>query len=148
MTTEEMELERAAVRLGTHSLRLRLLEARAAQARGERGERGPQGPPGPKGDKPAHEWQGTALRFEEPSGEWGELVELRGPRGERGGFGGGGSTTIINQGGGGTGNASFVPTIIRAGDTFTVPIDTQVLWSSDIDIEGILEIDGLFIQVD
>lgn len=78
-------------------------------ARGARGETGPQGAPGQrgakgeKGDKgdtgpmPAHEWQGTKLRFEKPEGGWGELVELRGPKGARGdrgpgGMGGAGGT--------------------------------------------------------
>ncbi len=60
------------------------------KARGEQGQRGPRGP---KGDKPDHEWVGTALRFEKPDGEWGDLVDLRGPKGARGdrGAGGGGS---------------------------------------------------------
>lgn len=44
---------------------------------------------GPNGDKPDHEWIGTGLRFEKPDGEWGELVDLRGPRGPRSSVGGG-----------------------------------------------------------
>lgn len=44
-----------------------------------------RGAPGPV---PAHGWQGSALRFELPSGEWGSLVDLRGPQGERGSDGG------------------------------------------------------------
>lgn len=52
---------------------------------------------GPKGDKPAHEWVGTGLRFEKPDGEWGELVDLRGPRGARSSAGGGaGIGTLID----------------------------------------------------
>lgn len=64
------------------------------KARGAPGPRGPQGPQGPKGDKPAHEWQGTRLRFENPDGTWGDAIDLRGPkgsRGDRGGAGGGGA---------------------------------------------------------
>ena len=58
---------------------------------GPQGEAGPPGPPGPQGDKPDHEWKGTALRFEKPDGTWGDLVELKGPAGKRGGGGAGGS---------------------------------------------------------
>lgn len=64
---------------------------------GPQGEKGATGDPGPKGDQgekgekgddgaqglpPEHEWQGTALRFKEPDGSWGQLVNLRGPQGE------------------------------------------------------------------
>ena len=63
---------------------------------GPQGPQGPQGDPGPKGDTgdigpagadgapglpPEHEWQGTALRFKEPAGSWGQAVDLRGPAG-------------------------------------------------------------------
>jgi hypothetical protein len=36
---------------------------------------------GDKGDKPNHEWKGTKLRFELPSGEWGKAVDLAGKDG-------------------------------------------------------------------
>lgn len=55
---------------------------------GPQGEAGPPGPQGPKGDKPDHQWDGTALKFEKPDGSWGEAVDLRGPAGKRGGGGG------------------------------------------------------------
>ncbi len=63
---------------------------------GPQGEKGATGDPGPKGDTgatgpagadgadglpPEHEWQGTALRFKEPDGSWGQAVDLRGPQG-------------------------------------------------------------------
>lgn len=63
---------------------------------GPQGEKGAKGDPGPKGDTgdigptgangapglpPEHEWQGTALRFKEPDGIWGQAVDLRGPAG-------------------------------------------------------------------
>lgn len=51
------------------------------------GDRGPQGPAGDLGPMPAHEWQGTRLRFEVESGKWGPFVDLRGPRGAGGGGG-------------------------------------------------------------
>jgi len=57
---------------------------------GRAGEVGPVGPPGPKGDTgpaPAHEWQGTALRFKKPNGDWGRAVNLQGPGGGRGASG-------------------------------------------------------------
>lgn len=63
---------------------------------GPAGQQGEQGEPGPKGDTgdagpagadgadglpPEHEWQGTALRFKEPDGSWGQAVDLRGAPG-------------------------------------------------------------------
>ena len=54
---------------------------------GRTGDVGPPGPVGPKGDTgpaPAHQWQGNALRFKKPSGDWGKLVNLQGPAGGRG----------------------------------------------------------------
>lgn len=62
------------------------------------GADGKKGEKGEKGDAPDHEWQGTKLRFEKPSGGWGEYVELRGPKGARG--------TNGAPGGGGGGDAS------------------------------------------
>jgi hypothetical protein len=57
---------------------------------GPRGPQGPKGEPGPAGEdgesgpKPAHEWDGTKLSFEEPDGTMGEKVDLRGPAGKDG----------------------------------------------------------------
>jgi hypothetical protein len=39
---------------------------------------------GPQGETPAHEWQGTALRFENPDGTWGDPVDLKGQPGDTG----------------------------------------------------------------
>lgn len=64
---------------------------------GDRGARGPQGEEGPMGPMPDHQWSGTALRFQEPDGDWGKYVDLRGPQGIPGAVAGGGG------GGGGTG---------------------------------------------
>ena len=58
--------------------------------RGPRGEAGRQGDSGLIGPMPAHEWEGTKLRFEEAPGEWGKFKDLRGPRG----IGGGGSAQV------------------------------------------------------
>lgn len=63
------------------------LEEFIASLRGPQGERGPagrdakdgaRGDKGDKGDMPAHQWDGTRLRFERPDGTWGEWVELKG----------------------------------------------------------------------
>ena len=61
---------------------------------GLQGVEGVQGEIGEKGLAPKHEWKGTLLRFEEPDGEWGDFVDLIGPKPM---FGGGG-----RGGGGGT----------------------------------------------
>lgn len=58
---------------------------------GERGERGQEGRQGDTGPAPDHEWRGTALRFRQPDGAWGRLVELRGRDGTSGGSSAGGS---------------------------------------------------------
>lgn len=62
-------------------------------ANGAPGAEGPPGPAGPVGPAPAHQWDGTRLRFKQPAGKWGEFTDLRGPAGAGGGgvvFGGGG----------------------------------------------------------
>lgn len=70
-----------------------------AKAPGPQGPQGPQGEPGPQGEQgepgqiPAHEWQGTALRFELPSGQWGPAVELKGETGKAGRNGASGGVT-------------------------------------------------------
>lgn len=49
--------------------------------KGDTGDAGPAGADGAPGLPPEHEWQGTALRFKEPDGSWGQAVDLRGPAG-------------------------------------------------------------------
>lgn len=41
-----------------------------------------KGEKGDKGDKPAHEWNGTSLSFENPDGSMGESVNLKGEKGD------------------------------------------------------------------
>ncbi len=66
---------------------------------GSPGGTGPAGPPGPQGEQgppgpaPAHRWSGTKLQFKQPSGRWGDSVDLRGPAGS----GGGGSSVFVEQ---------------------------------------------------
>ena len=49
--------------------------------KGDTGDAGPAGADGAQGLPPEHEWQGTALRFKEPDGSWGQAVDLRGAPG-------------------------------------------------------------------
>lgn len=51
------------------------------QVVGPIGLTGPQGPQGPVGAIPAHEWNGTQIRFQNPDGSWGPWVDLVGPAG-------------------------------------------------------------------
>lgn len=51
---------------------------------GKRGAPGKDGAPGPIGPMPAHEWSGTALRFQKPDGTWGKTVDLKGQPGKDG----------------------------------------------------------------
>lgn len=44
---------------------------------------GQQGKTGKTGPMPRHDWKGTALRFENPDGTWGERVDLKGEPGNR-----------------------------------------------------------------
>lgn len=53
-------------------------------AKGDQGLPGVKGDTGLKGDKPAHNWSGTSLRFENPNGSYGSYVNLRGPQGAPG----------------------------------------------------------------
>lgn len=51
---------------------------------GKDGKPGPQGEKGEKGDTgsaPAHQWDGTKLRFKRPDGQWGKTVDLKGEGG-------------------------------------------------------------------
>jgi hypothetical protein len=48
------------------------------------GEPGPAGSAGVKGDIPAHQWNGTQVRFQNADGSWGDYVDLKGADGERG----------------------------------------------------------------
>jgi len=51
---------------------------------GKNGRDGKDGLPGPKGDIPAHEWEGTKVRFQNQDGSWGEFVDLKGKDGHNG----------------------------------------------------------------
>ena len=67
---------------------------------------GPPGPPGPKGDAgatglaPAHEWEGSKIRFRNPDNSWGRRVNVKGDTGGRGASArssGGGTTAFIQE---------------------------------------------------
>ena len=91
--SEHELLERQAETLAT-----RLDALRSRHATHERTLiQGEQGEPGPMGPMPRHRWEGTALQFEQgPDGEeWGELVELKGEKGDDG------VTRVVSGGGGG-----------------------------------------------
>lgn len=51
---------------------------------GPAGAEGPMGPQGPMGPAPAHEWEGTRLRFALQDGRFGPWAELVGPAGPAG----------------------------------------------------------------
>ena len=51
---------------------------------GEKGDQGDPGPEGPQGDPPAHEWNETMLRFQNPDGTWGSETDLKGVKGDPG----------------------------------------------------------------
>lgn len=59
-----------------------------------------------------------------------------------------GSWSLVAFGGGGGGGGGMVPTYIAPGETFTVPANKQALFAIGIDNEGILEVDGVLIEVD
>lgn len=137
-------------KIPSHFAELRL---RALEKRLELGGPGPQGAQGEIGATPTHEWEGTRLRFEQSTGAWGRWVDLIGPPGATssvqymgGGFGPQGPQGAPGAGIGG--GAAGVPTRIRAGAVFTVPSDTQLLFASTIDCEGILDCEGLLIEAE
>ena len=81
------------IRLSSAERMIEIAQRIAAQApregkEGAQGPRGPQGPEGPPGPPPAHRWEGTKLQFEQTTGEWGEAVDLKGPKGDAGAAGG------------------------------------------------------------
>lgn len=59
-------------------LRFLLKRAEYTGPQGAQGRQGIQGEKGETGSIPKHEWDGTRIRFEMPSGEWGEWVDLVG----------------------------------------------------------------------
>jgi hypothetical protein len=61
------------------------------------------------------------------------------------GFGGGGGIdiTIVNT----AILGAMTPTLIPDGETFTVPLNKQVLWNDPIDVEGILDVNGTLAYV-
>lgn len=74
------------------------------------------------GPAPAHEWDGTRLRFQNPDGSWGEWVDLRGKPGKPGKDG-------ISVGGGGysAGGTSFSPGALPPLESSPVDTDALVL---------------------
>jgi hypothetical protein len=44
--------------------------------------------------------------------------------------------------------SAYTPETIAAGETFTVPANKQVLWSTPVNIDGDLIIDGFWVEVD
>jgi hypothetical protein len=103
---------------------------------GQDGKDGEQGPPGrdgapgrdgkdgERGPMPDHEWDGTRLRFQKPDGEWGQLVDLKGPKGSRGDQG--------PSGGGGAGVGAYIPKGGTAGQVLvkTGPLNYQAEWQT------------------
>ena len=90
----DVKLDATALALRAFNIRLSTAERLIASAAriaaqsgrdgkdGQQGPRGPQGPEGPPGPPPEHRWEGTSLQFRQPSGEWGERVDLQGPKGD------------------------------------------------------------------
>lgn len=58
--------------------------------RGSDGSDGEDGSRGPMGPMPDHQWRDTSLRFQEPDGDWGRYVNLKGEKGDQGFPGGSG----------------------------------------------------------
>jgi len=79
---------------------------------------------GADGQAPAHEWDGTKLRFQNPDGTWGEWVDLRGKPGKKGDKGEQGeSGRVLIRGGGGGGGldpASIPPAGSIVGGDFLI----------------------------
>jgi hypothetical protein len=99
MSTADALIEAVSTRLALVEGRLKralasgVLEIKAQK--GDPGVQGPPGPPGPPGPMPLHRWEGTSLQFQQgPNGdEWGEAVDLQGPKGDNVG---GGGVAVIN----------------------------------------------------
>jgi hypothetical protein len=116
-----MLLQQKRLRQARAAADARLVAAAIAQAQGERGEKGAKGDKGDTGPMPSHQWQGTKLRFELPTGAWGKWVDLRGPAGARGGSSG--SATIVK---GFDPNAVQPTTTVEAGDEMFIRRGTSV----------------------
>jgi hypothetical protein len=75
------------------------------------------------GPAPAHEWDGTRLRFQNPDGSWGEWVDLRGKPGKPGKDG----ISVVGGGGYSAGGASFSPSALPPLESSPVDTDALVL---------------------
>ncbi len=113
--------------------------------KGDRGDKGDQGDRGEQGLPPAHEWKGTKLRFRDPNGRWGALVDLKGDKGS------GGGTVVVGggSGGGSSGPAwnpdelpeagSDVPTefiVKQEGEWVRASYDQMVAWLNNYNLDG------------
>lgn len=95
---------------------------------GPQGEQGPQGERGEVGPMPDHQWDGTRLRFEFEDSmgrtQWGEFVDLQGPRGPAG---------RSAVGGGATSDAHGIPSGGSTGQVLkkTSSSDYAVQWANE-----------------
>lgn len=102
---------------------------------GRDGTNGRSGGRGPVGPMPEHEWKGTSLRFEEPDGEWGPYVNLKGEKGDPGRNGVGGMGPPGPQGPPGPGGSGT----IEAGDGIEVATVGDVTTVSHGDTSSIAD---------
>lgn len=94
-------------------------------ARGSRGPAGADGDDGERGPMPDHQWNGTKLRFEEPDGEWGPYVDLKGDKGDKGSTGANGAPGA--QGPQGPKGDPGGPANLEAGEGITLVTDSSGL---------------------
>lgn len=114
---------------------------------GRDGSNGRNGARGAIGPMPEHEWNGTSLRFEEPDGEWGPYVNLKGEKGEPGRNGVGGMGPPGPQGPPGPGGSGT----IEAGDGIEVATVGDVTTVSHGDTSSVADFttsftDGVVMQ--
>lgn len=85
---------------------------------------------GADGRPPAHEWDGTRLRFENPDGTWGEWVDLRGRKGEKGDKGEKGERVVVIGGGRTGGSLESLPPSNESVEPFSVAVLQSGQWVS------------------
>lgn len=132
------------------------------QVAGPRKKLGPQGLPGPEGKQgeqgpmgpmPEHEWSGTRLRFQTPTG-WGEWVDLEGEKGKdgkpgaRGPRGPAGPPGDPGPGGNGqTGTTGFSFKEIKETEIVTIPQGQQMLVDGHVKVLGHLQVLGEVVNI-
>lgn len=110
--------------------------------KGDKGDTGATGPQGPKGDTGPQGPEGPSwtLTVADADADFNDTTRITFIGADVDSGGGSGEVEVTVQ-------DSIVPTLIASGDKFTVPAGKQMLFAVPIDVQGILEVNGMLVEV-